>query len=143
MNEKLHCLHGENENVQRKVADTERYLNQLFAQEKALRDKILTFEEENNKLDREINSTIEDISVLDARIMEAQNQIKDLQSDIAETAALSEKYKSEMLHYQKATQGEVMKNNDTVKLINQAEHTLKVRIGQSEEGRKEVAALTA
>lgn len=78
----------------RKMADTERYLNQLFAQEKALRDKILTFEEENNKLDRDINETIEDIGVLDARIMEAHNQIKDLQSDIAETAALSEKYKS-------------------------------------------------
>ena len=48
-----------------------------------------------------------------------------------------------MLHYQKATQGEVMKNNDTIKLISQAEHTLKVRINQSEEGRREVAALTA
>ena len=43
-----------------------------------------------------------------------------------------------MLHYQKATQGEVMKNNDLVKLIGQAEHTLKVRISQSEEGRREV-----
>ena len=48
-----------------------------------------------------------------------------------------------MLHYQKATQGEVMKNNDTIKLISQADHTLKVRINQSEEGRREVAALTA
>ena len=125
------------------MADTERYLDQLCAQEKALRDRILCFENENNNLDGEINTTIEDLGVLDGRIMEAHNQIKDLQTDIAETAALCDKYKSEALHYQKATQSEVMKNNDTTKLLAQAEHTLKTRISQSEEGRKEVAALVA
>ena len=58
LNEKLHVLHAENENVMRKIADTERYLGQLIAQEKALRDKVLTYEEENNKLDHDINETV-------------------------------------------------------------------------------------
>ena len=35
-----------------------------------------------------------------------------------------------------------MKNNDLTKMLSQAEHTLKVRINQSEEGRREVAALS-
>ena len=35
-----------------------------------------------------------------------------------------------------------MKNNDLAKMLNQAEHTLKVRINQSEEGRREVVALS-
>ena len=83
LNEKLHSLHGENENVMRKIADTERYLSQLIVQEKALREKILTYEGENNKLDNDINETTEDINILDGRILEAQNQIKDLQGDIA------------------------------------------------------------
>lgn len=42
----------------RKIADTERYLGQLIAQEKALRDKVLAYEEENNKLDHDINETV-------------------------------------------------------------------------------------
>lgn len=120
LNDKLNCLEAENENVRRKIADTERYLDQLIVQEKALRDKIMAYENENNGLDGDISATIEDIGVLDNRIMDAQHQIKDLQTDIAETAALCDKYKSEALHYQKATQAEVMKNNDTNKLLAQA-----------------------
>lgn len=34
-----------------------------------------------------------------------------------------------------------MKNNDLNKMLSQAEHTLKVRINQSDEGRREVTAL--
>ena len=94
LNDRLNCLDGENENVRRKIADTERYLDQLIVQEKALRDKILSYENENNRLDGDINTTIEDINILDSRIFEAQNQIKDLQKDIAETVALCDKYKS-------------------------------------------------
>jgi hypothetical protein len=55
-----------------------------------------------------------------------------LQSAIAETDALANKFKSEALHYQKATQSEVMKNNDTTKLLGQAENTLRLRIHQVE-----------
>lgn len=35
-----------------------------------------------------------------------------------------------------------MKNNDTTKLLGQAENTLRLRIHQVEEGRNEIAALT-
>ena len=94
LNDRLNCLEGENENVRRKIADTERYLDQLTVQEKALRDKIMSYENQNNRLDGDINATMEDINILDSRIFEAQNQIKDLQKDIAETAALCDKYKS-------------------------------------------------
>ena len=45
------------------------------------------------------------------------------------------------MHYQKATQAEVMKNNDTTKLLGQAENTLRIRIYQVEDGRNEIAAL--
>jgi predicted RNase H-like nuclease (RuvC/YqgF family) len=103
----------------------------LIFQEKALRDKILAYENENNGLDGEISSIYEDITVFDGRIMDAQNHIKNLQADIAESGALCDKYKSEALHYQKATQSEIMKNNDTTKLLSQAEHMLKTRISQS------------
>ena len=52
-------------------------------QEKALRDRIMAYENENNKLDGDINGINEDIIVIDSRILEAHNQIKDLQKDIA------------------------------------------------------------
>ena len=44
--------------------------------------------------------------------------------------ALADKYKSESLHYQRATQNEQMKNNDYAKNISQAENILRVRINQ-------------
>ena len=64
----MNSLDAENENVRRKIADTERYLDQLMVQEKALRDKILSYENENNRLDGDINATVEDINILDTRI---------------------------------------------------------------------------
>lgn len=39
-----------------------------MVQEKALRDKILSYENENNRLDGDINATVEDINILDTRI---------------------------------------------------------------------------
>ena len=56
---------------------------------------------------------------------------------------MSDKFKSEALHYHKCHQAEVMKNNDLVKMLGQAENTLKVRINQIEEGKGEIAALRA
>lgn len=56
---------------------------------------------------------------------------------------LSEKYKSEGLHYHKATQAEIMRNNDLTKTLNQAENTLRLRVNQVDEGNKELAGLTA
>lgn len=59
-----------------------------------MRNKIISYENENNSLDNEISNIIEDIATFDGRIMDAQNQIKKLQADIAESGALCEKYKS-------------------------------------------------
>jgi hypothetical protein len=47
---------------------------------------------------------------------------------------LAEKYKSEAIHYQKATQAEVMRNNDLTKGLNHAENTLRLRVNQVAEG---------
>lgn len=120
----------------RKIADTQKYLDQLLAQEQILKEKIISYENENNRLDADINAIIDDLAILDNRIADAQAQIKSLQADIAEADALANKYKSEAIHNHKATQAEVMKNNDTTKALGQAENTLRVRIHQVEEGRK-------
>ena len=64
-----------------------------------------------------------------------------LQGDMAEMAALNDKYKSEAMHNQRSAQSEIMKNNDTTKQLAQAENILRVRVNQVEEGRKEVSAL--
>lgn len=79
--------------------------------------------------------------MLDSRILDSQTQIKDLQTDIAEADALANKYKSEAIHCHKSTQAEVMRNNETTKLLGQAENTLRIRVNQVDEGRREVAAL--
>ena len=94
LSERLHQLDIQNEDILRKIADTQKYLDQLIAQEKLLKDKIISYENENNNLDNDINTTVEDIAILDNRIFDAQNEIKALQSDIAETEAAANKYKS-------------------------------------------------
>ena len=60
---------------------------------------------------------------------------------MAEVAGLSEKNKSEAIHYQKSTQAEVVRNNELTKVLNQAENTHRLRLNQVEEGSKEVAGL--
>lgn len=82
------------QDVNRKISDIEKYLDQLQAQERILKDKIISYENENNKLDNDINAIVEDLAILDNRILDAQAQIKDLQADIAEADALANKYKS-------------------------------------------------
>lgn len=88
----------------RKIGDTQKYLDQLMAQEQILKEKIISYENENNRLDQDINATVDDLAVLDNRILDSQTHIKDLQADIAEADALANKYKSEAVHCQKATQ---------------------------------------
>lgn len=114
---------------------------QLKSEEALLKDKIIGYENENNQLDADINATVEDLNNLDGQINVAQNDIAALQNDIASVTALAEKYKSESLHYQRATQNEIMKNNDLAKNISQAENVLRVRVNQVDEGRREVATL--
>jgi chromosome segregation ATPase len=115
----------------------------LKNEENILKEKILSYENENNGLDGDINSIIEDVSNLESQISKAQNDLVNLQTDIAEVSALAEKYKSEAVHYQKATQAEVMRNNDLAKVLNQAENTHRLRMNQVDEGNREVAGLTA
>lgn len=38
------------------------------------------------------------------------------------------------MHSQKASQAEVMKNNDLIKKLKQAEHTLGIRVAQAQQG---------
>jgi chromosome segregation ATPase len=73
-------------------------------QENALKDKIISYENSNNQMDADLTRTIEECGDLDNQISNAQNELSRLQGDIAEAAALAEKYKSEAVHYQKATQ---------------------------------------
>jgi hypothetical protein len=86
---------------------------------------------------------MEDIANLEGQASNAQSELIGLQKDIAEVGGLSEKYKSEALHYHKATQAEIMRNNDLTKTLNQAENTLRLRVNQVDEGNKELAGLTA
>ena len=113
----------------------------LKAEENALKDKILSYENENNRLDSEITQVNEDIGNLENEISNAQNDLTRLQGDIAEVGALSEKYKSEAMHYQRSAQAEGMRNNDLTKALNQAENTFRLRVNQVDEGNKEVAGL--
>lgn len=78
---------------------------------------------------------------MEAQISNAQNELTNLQKDIAEIGALAEKYKSEALHYYKGGQAENMRNNDLQKTLNQADNTLRLRVNQVDEGNKEVAGL--
>ena len=44
LSERLHQLDIQNEDIMRKVADTQKYLDQLLTQEKLLKDKIISYE---------------------------------------------------------------------------------------------------
>ena len=132
-----------NDGVKRKIDDLEKYAGNLKNQEAILKEKIISYENENNGLDGDVNATIEDIGNLEAQISNAQNQLTNLQKDIAEVGALAEKYKSEGIHYHKGTQAEIMRNNDLTKALNQAENTHRLRVNQVDEGNKEVAGLAA
>lgn len=84
---------------------------------------------------------MEDLSQLDRNISNAQHDLANLQSDSAEASARCEKYKSESSHYYRGTQAQISKNNDLIKMVSQAEVTLRTRMGQVEQGNKEVAAM--
>jgi predicted nucleic acid-binding Zn-ribbon protein len=72
-----------NENVRRKIDDHQKYLDQLKTEEALLKDKIISYENENNQLDGDINATIDDITNLENQISNAQNDLISLQTDIA------------------------------------------------------------
>ncbi len=65
----------------------------------------------------------------------------DLQQATSEIGLRNEKYKTECHHVQKNTQAEIIKNNNLIKALKNAEYTQKVRGGQIEEASRELAAL--
>ena len=80
--------------MRRKIDDIEKYQGQLKHEEAILKEKIISYENENNGLDQDINATVEDVGNLEGQISNSQNELTTLQKDIAEIGALSEKYKS-------------------------------------------------
>lgn len=78
---------------------------------------------------------------LELAIKKSQNELVDLQKAIAELGMLNEKYRAENGHVQKTIQAEIIKNNNHVKNLKNAEYTHKVRVGQVEEAGREVKAL--
>lgn len=120
LSESVKGLELENNSCKRKIDDLEKYSLQLKAEEGILKDKIMGYENENNGIDGDINQLNEDIGNLEAQTSNAQADLNALQKDIAEVGGLSEKFKSEALHYHKATQAETMRNNDLTKVLNQA-----------------------
>ena len=62
-----------NDNVKRKIDDLEKYQGQLRHEEAILKEKILSYENENNGLDNDINATVEDVGNLEGQISNAQN----------------------------------------------------------------------
>lgn len=141
LSESVKGLELENNSCRRKIDDLDKYSLQLKAEEGILKDKIMGYENENNGIDGDINQLNEDIANLEAQTSNAQADLNALQKDIAEVGGLSEKFKSEALHYHKATQAETMRNNDLTKVLNQAENTLRLRVNQVDEGNKEIAGL--
>jgi chromosome segregation ATPase len=129
--------------VRRKNDDLDKYAAQLKTEEAILKEKIISYENENNGLDADINATVDEIGNLDGQISNAQSELNNLQRDIAEVGALAEKHKSEAIHFHKGTQAEIMRNNDLSKVLGQAENTLRLRVNQVDEGSREVAGLGA
>ena len=59
--------------MKRKIDDLEKYQGQLRHEEAILKEKILSYENENNGLDNDINATVEDVGNLEGQISNAQN----------------------------------------------------------------------
>jgi regulator of replication initiation timing len=81
-------------------------------------------------LDDTINDTDRDLENIERSIIEAQKQLKDLQTSIATMAATNNKFKTEASNFQKAIQSEILRNTDIAKSLSQAENALRTRDGQ-------------
>lgn len=92
-----------------------------------MHDDLVHLENENNRLDSELQARSNDLANLEKNIAEAQRAIKELQADIAEASALNNKYKSEAAHYLRSAQQENARNNDLLRNIAAGENTLRNR----------------
>ena len=59
--------------MKRKIDDLEKYANNLKSEEAILKEKIISYENENNGLDADITATIDEVGNLEAQISNAQN----------------------------------------------------------------------
>lgn len=94
LSESVKGLELEKDSTRRKIDDLDKYSLQLKAEEGILKEKIMSYENENNGIDGDINQLNEDISNLEAQTSNAQADLNALQKDIAEVGGLSEKFKS-------------------------------------------------
>lgn len=78
---------------------------------------------------------------MDNLIYGSQQAVSSLQIANATLQSNADQYKSEAIHNLKACQAEVFKNNELLKKIKQADHTLTVRAAQVEEGFREIEVL--
>lgn len=69
-------MEADNDSVARKIADSEKYLAQLDAEGKAMHDDLVGLENENNRLDGELQARSNDLANLEKNIAEAQRAIK-------------------------------------------------------------------
>lgn len=141
LQEEDRLLKEDNDSVGRRLQELEKYHEQLLLQEKILREKIQGYENENNELDAAINELCDSLADLELAIKKAQQELAELHQAVAELSLAADKYKAEALHAQKATQAEIAKNNSLLKNLKNAEYTHKVRLGQVEQGEREVAGL--
>jgi chromosome segregation ATPase len=134
-------LEADNDSVARKIADSEKYLGQLDAEGKAMHDDLVHLENENNRLDAELQARSNDLANLEKSIAEAQRAIKELQADLAEAAALNNKFKSEAAHFLRSAQQEAARNNDLLRNISTGENTLRNRENQIGDARAQLDGL--
>ena len=134
-------LAEDGDSVNRRLSDLGRYLDQLLVQEKILKEKIQNFENDNNDLDAGVNELCEALGDLDLNIKKGQDELREIQQTITECNLLNDKLKTECQHLQKNTQAQITSNNGQAKNLKNAEYTHKVRLGQIEEGERELAQL--
>lgn len=84
----------DNDATRRKIDDLDKYSLKLKTEEGILKEKIMSYENENNALDGDINNLMEDIANLEGQASNAQSDLISIQKDIAEVGGLSEKFKS-------------------------------------------------
>ena len=92
-------------------------------------------------MDATINEISENLAEVELAIRKGHEELTELQSSMSELGLLNEKNKTENGHVQKNIQNEIIKNNNHVKNLKNAEYTQKVRVGQTEEAEREVKGL--
>lgn len=89
----------------------------------------------------QIQESFNQLGQIDNLIYGSQQAVSSLQIANATLQSNADQYKSEAIHNLKACQAEAFKNNELIKKLKQADHTIAIRAGQVEEGFREIEAL--